>query len=362
MSKFSTKNPANEGDLWAAWKDHGDIAARNKIFEANMRLVHYVVGKTCKNMTREAREDMISVGNLGLMRAIDSFEPELGYKFSTYATHWIRSRVFEEMEQQRLAGQTGSTKMERRKGINLSRAEARATQEIFNETGGADNLLVESRTAQILCVSLDEMRQMKKASLQMDSLDRTLSNSQDGTTATLADMIMDEDDTGIEDRLDRMMHDERFQKAIENAMFNFSPFERQIVELRYLSDEKLTLNEVGERFGLTGERIRQLEEIALDKMSRFLRARMTPESFRLEGLPPSLCRPMSDREISHSIILEMQEGEAEKKTMELFDLEQVVSIKRYESAQAVSCPPTAEVVRREQAKEKAKVEQLGFGF
>ncbi len=225
--------------------------ARNHFIEANFRLVRSIVNKYINRGMPFA--DLIQEGNIGLMRAVDKFDYRKGYRFSTYATWLIRQAITRAIHDQSQVIRKPVHIWEERNRINR-------VSEVLTQKLGRDPRLDE------LAQELDEdpadlYEKLSRMNREPISLD--LPVGEDGDQ-TLGEFVVDKDDVS-EEVVETVFNDE-----VNNILNSLSPRERRILKERYGLDggRARTLEDVGKEFGVTRERIRQIEKKALERLRR----------------------------------------------------------------------------------------------
>ena len=224
------------------------VAAKREMIEANLRLV-VSVAKRYRWSTMPF-SDLIQEGNLGLMRAVDKFQYRRGFKFSTYATWWIRQAITRAIADRGRVIRVPVHMMETLNHVTRSR------RALVEELGREPTTEEVARHARI---PAQKVKLVLEAAPEPISLELPV-----GDDATLGEFLEDRAAVSPVDTLvegDRASH-------VQRALEHLTPRERQVLELRFGvgGAEPLTLEQVGERFGLTRERIRQLEHQALAKL------------------------------------------------------------------------------------------------
>ncbi|TME99691.1 MAG: sigma-70 family RNA polymerase sigma factor [Chloroflexi bacterium] len=241
----------------------GDTA-REALADANLRLVVSVARRYSNRGVPLI--DLIQEGNLGLLRAVEKFDWRRGFKFSTYATWWIRQAV-----SRAIADDARTIRIPVHLYDVVNRM-ARISSQLHQELGREPT---DEEVGALLHISADRVRELNQVLPQPVSLDGFVGEDQD---TPLSDMVADDDATTIESVAEQRLLADRVRDTLQTL----TPRERRVIELRFglIGDKDETLTSIGREIGVTRERIRQIESKALRKLRHPSRAKRL-RGFRL---------------------------------------------------------------------------------
>jgi len=250
-----------EVELSRRWRDTRDKTAADKLVLSNMRAVIKIASEFSNQHVPFG--DLVQEGTLGLLRAVDRYDPERGTRFLSYAAWWIRAYIRDYLLRTRSLVRLGTTQRQRTVYSRLGKAKAQAAAE------GLSGEARMSRLVELIGVDRETIESMEGRLGGYDvSLDAPVGTDSD--SATRANFIPD-DVADPEQLLGTAEQDWRAREDLTHALAGLPDREQEIIQRRHLSDSPETLQEVGESLGISRERVRQLEVRALRRMRDWLR-------------------------------------------------------------------------------------------
>jgi RNA polymerase sigma-32 factor len=265
VRRYPLLTPEEEKSLAVRLVEHGDTTAARKMIEANLRLVvkiAYEYRRAHKNLL-----DLVQEGNIGLIQAVGKFDPYRGVKLSSYAAFWIRAYILKFILNNWRLVKIGTTQAQRKLFFNLRKEREKLEQLGFQPTTA---LLAEK-----LDVSEKEVIEMERRLAAPEaSLDAPLGGGDDDGTRTRMDYLPDD----AAERPDRAVAQSEFAQLLKGHLETFAKTlegrEQTIFRERWLTDEPLTLQEIGDRYQVSRERARQLEKRMLDRLKKYLESEL----------------------------------------------------------------------------------------
>jgi len=250
-----------EHELAVAYFEHGDTDAARKLVTSNLRLVvkiAYDYRQAYKNLL-----DLVQEGNIGLMQAVKKYDPYRGVKLSSYAAWWIRAYILRYILNNHRLVKLGTTQAQRKLFFNLKKEKAKLAAQGIDPSP--------ERIAETLDVPVKDVISMDRRMAAGDaSLDAPLRGSDDGRPVSRLDMM-----SGKGPAFDEVIADEELGGMLKDKIHEYGDTlegrEKVIFEKRLVAEDPLTLQSLGDEFGVSRERVRQLEKRLLGHMKAFLR-------------------------------------------------------------------------------------------
>jgi RNA polymerase sigma-32 factor len=262
IKRFPMLEPQEEYMLAKRWREHGDREAAHKLVTSHLRLVAKIaMGYRGYGLPIG---EVISEGNVGLMQAVKRFEPDKGFKLATYAMWWIRASIQEYILRSWSLVKMGTTASQKKLFFNLRKAKSRISA---LDDGDLRDDQVESISKR-LGVAKQDVVDMNRRLGGDASLNSPL---REGGEGEWQDWLVDESPDQEALLADREESDARMG-ALRSALTVLNPRERRIFEARRLADEPITLEELSAEFGVSRERVRQIEVRAFEKVQEAVKA------------------------------------------------------------------------------------------
>ncbi|MCR4667272.1 MAG: RNA polymerase factor sigma-32 [Desulfovibrio sp.] len=258
ISKFPLLKPDEEHELAVRVRDHNDPDAAFRLVSSHLRLVVRIAIEFQRRWMQNVL-DLIQEGNVGLMRAVNKFDPDKGIKFSYYASFWIKAYILKFIMDNWRMVKIGTTQVQRKLFFNLNKERQKLIAQGFDPDA--------SMLSERLGVSEEQINEMNQRMSFTDmSLNTTINNEND--SASRMDFLPALG-PGIEDSLasDEIVSIVRLR--LKGILPHLNEKEQFILKNRLLTDDPLTLREIGERYKITRERVRQLEARLLEKIKKY---------------------------------------------------------------------------------------------
>ena len=257
IRQFPILSPEEEFELALEYREKGAIEAAHRLITSNLRFV-VKVALEYKNYGVKLL-DLIQEGNIGLMMAVKKFDPHKGYRFISYAVWWIRAYIQNFIIKSWSLVKIGTTQAQKKLFYKLGKVRR------LLEAPQGDHQQSYQEIAKDLGVKEEEIHEMEQRMGRRDvSLDLPFDENQELTPLEL----LSDDSPDQEDMLIRSQDSQIQRNEISRALDKLSERERYIITHRIMSDTPLTLREIGDRFHLSRERVRQIEKEALTKLRR----------------------------------------------------------------------------------------------
>ena len=234
-----------------------DLDAARKLVLAHLRFVIYIA-KTYSGYGLP-ESDLIQEGNVGLMKAIRKFNPEMGVRLVSFAVHWVKAEMHEYVLKNWKIVKIATTKAQRKLFFNL-RSKKKGLGWLTEEEVEA--------MAKDLGVKPSEVREMEKRLSGIDMSFDPLSDSDDNEAAFFPSQYLEDKEADPADIFEKESFDENNATLLYEAINQLDDRSRDILQDRWLSDEKLTLHELAEKYHISAERVRQIEKNAMKKVKQ----------------------------------------------------------------------------------------------
>ncbi len=265
IRRFPMLQPQEEYMLAKRWREHGDRNAAHKLVTSHLRLVAKIaMGYRGYGLPIS---EVISEGNVGLMQAVKRFEPEKGFRLATYAMWWIKAAIQEYILRSWSLVKMGTTANQKKLFFNLRKAKSRISA---LEEGDLrpDQVKIIARRLGVTEQDVIDMNRRLGGDASLNAPIR-----EEGDSGEWQDWLVDDHDSQ-EKILAESEELATRRKALSEALSVLNDRERRIFEARRLTDEPVTLEELAEEFGVSRERVRQIEVRAFEKVQKAVRNRV----------------------------------------------------------------------------------------
>ena len=265
IRRFPMLEPQNEYMLAKRWREHGDRDAAHKLVTSHLRLVAKIaMGYRGYGLPIS---EVISEGNVGLMQAVKRFEPEKGFRLATYAMWWIKAAIQEYILRSWSLVKMGTTANQKKLFFNLRKAKSKISALEEGDLRPDQVKLISKR----LGVTEQDVVDMNRRLGGDVSLNAPI--REDGDSGEWQDWLVD-DVSDQETRLAESEESDNRRKALGDALSVLNDRERRIFEARRLADDPITLEDLAAEFGVSRERVRQIEVRAFEKVQRAVKSRI----------------------------------------------------------------------------------------
>ena len=264
VRKYPALTEEEEKELAIRYKETGDLESAYKLTTANLMLVI----KIAMTFKREWQNlmDLIQEGNVGLMKAVKNFDPFRGVRLSTYATWWIKSYILKHILDNWRLVRVGTTNARRKLLFNLKREKEKLEREGFDPT---TKLLAER-------FGVDET-EVIEVSASIGAMDVSIDTPVRPDSPMTPAQTLSQDGQSVEENVQLKQFRQILNEHIENFKVGLNPNEMEILNKRILSEDPLSLQEIGDRRGVTREAVRQAEQRLLKKFKTYIEEKM-PEA------------------------------------------------------------------------------------
>jgi RNA polymerase sigma-32 factor len=259
IRRFPMLEPQEEYMLAKSWREHGDRDAAHRLVTSHLRLVAKIaVGYRGYGLPIS---EVISEGNVGLMQAVKRFEPDKGFRLATYAMWWIKAAIQEYILRSWSLVKMGTTANQKKLFFNLRKAKSRVSALEEGDLRPDQVKLIAKRLG-VTEQDVVDMNRRLGGDVSLNSPIR-----EEGDSGEWQDWLVD-DSISQETRLAESEETDNRRKALGEALTVLDERERRIFEARRLADQPITLEELADEFGVSRERIRQIEVRAFERVQR----------------------------------------------------------------------------------------------
>jgi len=259
IRRFPMLEPQEEYMLAKSWREHGDREAAHKLVTSHLRLVAKIaMGYRGYGLPIS---EVISEGNVGLMQAVKRFEPEKGFRLATYAMWWIKAAIQEYILRSWSLVKMGTTANQKKLFFNLRKAKSKISA-LEDGDLHPDQVKVIAKRLGVTEQDVVEMNRRLGGDVSLNAPIR-----EDGDSGEWQDWLVD-DTSSQEARLVESEESDNRRKALGEALTVLNDRERRIFEARRLADDPITLEELADEFGVSRERVRQIEVRAFEKVQK----------------------------------------------------------------------------------------------
>jgi RNA polymerase sigma-32 factor len=262
ISKYPLLEPEEELELAKKHFDEGDVSAAHRLITSNLRLVVKIANEFKRAQSNLL--DLVQEGNYGLMQAVKKFNPYKGVRLSSYGAWWIKAYILKFLLDSNSQVKIATTAAQRKLFYNLRKE----TERLLKEYEKVDSKMI---AANLNVSEKDVIEMQKRLSSSEFSLDAP---SDSDSSSTRGDFIADEHET-IEDYLSDQQVKVLFSGYLEEFRNSLKGRDQELFDLRLTSEDPITLQEIGDRFGITRERARQIEARIIEKLKQFVKEKGT---------------------------------------------------------------------------------------
>ncbi len=265
IRRFPMLEPQEEYMLAKSWREHGDRDAAHRLVTSHLRLVAKIaMGYRGYGLPIS---EVISEGNVGLMQAVKRFEPDKGFRLATYAMWWIKAAIQEYILRSWSLVKMGTTANQKKLFFNLRKAKSRISALEEGDLRPDQVKLIAKRLG-VTEQDVVDMNRRLGGDVSLNSPIR-----EEGDSGEWQDWLVD-DSISQETRLAESEEADNRRKALGEALTVLNERERRIFEARRLADEPITLEELADEFGVSRERVRQIEVRAFEKVQKAVKNRI----------------------------------------------------------------------------------------